>query len=395
MATNTPLQVVAAVILNAHGDILCLRRHPNQKNPYAGLYEFPGGKVEPNESNEDAISREIMEELHIDITPAKTLTTIHHPLDSGITIALTALLCTQDSGEIVLAEHTDPLWLPVDQLSSLKWAPADLEIVHRLQQDYVHGQLADYGLSQKFTLQILGETDSTNRALIDDAEQGAPAGTIILADYQSTGRGRLDRTWVTPRGENLLFSLLVRPTLPIEEIVTLPLLAGLAMTLALRNEVLWPNRQQPGIKWPNDILLGDKKLCGILCQSQTSATGIEGIIIGIGVNTSYTPPELAHRATDIKTITGQPCDKFKLLAFFCLTFDKLYTMWARGGFQSICKQVNDCDIKIDQPITVKEATRTLSGICKGIDKDGSLILLRDDGIIDHIICGEIHQWEDL
>lgn len=386
-----PIEVAAAVIVDRQGHILCVRRSEQADASVARRYEFAGGKIEPGETPADAAVREIAEELSITISPIKTLCVVTHTYPEK-TIRLTAVLCGFECGTLTLTEHTDAQWRSIDTLSRLDWASADLAIVQRIQSDYFAGMLSDYGISDRYHLRLVRELDSTNTALIHLAETGVAHGTILMADAQTAGRGRLGRQWQATPGKNLLFSLLARSNLPVEELVTLPLLAGLAMTLALRNEALWPNRQQPGIKWPNDILFNDKKICGILCESQTSAIGIEGIIIGIGVNTSDVPPEMAYRGTSVQEATGEPCDRFKLLAFFCLTFDKLYHMWQRGGFKSICKQVNDCDIKQGLPITVKQVDHIIEGICEGIGEDGALLLRHPSGTVERIVCGEIHQW---
>ena len=134
----------------------------------------------------------------------------------------------------------------------------------------------------RFELRHFGELDSTNRYLLDEARAGAPAGLVVVADHQTAGRGRLDRRWEAPAGTNLLASVLLRPSLAPEELH----LCTVAMALAARAAVAEVGGIEPVLKWPNDVMVGERKLAGILAEAVPGA-----VVVGIGVNVAWPPPD--------------------------------------------------------------------------------------------------------
>lgn len=360
------IEVVAAVIPNLAGRYLCAKRRDS------GLFEFPGGKIEPGETPEAALCRELREELALEITPLAELTAL-----SNATHCIHFILCAPCAAEPSLTDHTEVCWaLPPEfelpgRLSALDAAFVDGTFVHR-------GPLLH-----------LPEVDSTNTQLLALAERGAPAWFLLQADAQTAGRGRLGRTWQSDGG-TLMFSLLVRPHLPVEELVTLPLVAGLAVTQACAALV----RKPLGLKWPNDVLFEDKKVAGILCESQTSTQGIEGIVIGIGINVNTVPPEMAHRGTSLQACAGQPLDVADVRNAFAELFTAYYEEWTHGGFRALLSRVTAIDAKRGKAISVKQALETLEGVSEGIGEDGCLLLRQTTGELKKISCGEIVQWKE-
>jgi BirA family biotin operon repressor/biotin-[acetyl-CoA-carboxylase] ligase len=176
----------------------------------------------------------------------------------------------------------------------------------------------------------------------------------------------------------------VRPTLPPDEAATVTLVAGLAVTLALRE---W--KIPAGLKWPNDVLLEEKKLCGILCEAQSSTKGIEGIVIGVGINTGCVPDAVAYRATS----PTQTFDRLKLLAHILSVFENLYTRWLKGGLKSLRAELDACDVKRGKLISNKLSETPTEGIAMGIDDHGALLMLQANGEITAFHCGEILQWD--
>ncbi|MBM4164575.1 MAG: biotin--[acetyl-CoA-carboxylase] ligase, partial [Lentisphaerae bacterium] len=150
---------------------------------------------------------------------------------------------------------------------------------------------------------FLAATDSTNRQTAAYADAGATEGTVVAADAQTGGRGRMGRAWVSPPGLNAYVSILLMPAIEPARVTTLPLVAGLAVALTI--ERIAPGLR-PLVKWPNDILLNGRKVCGILCEMEAEADRIRRVVCGIGVNLNQTtfPAELAPRATSLALESG-------------------------------------------------------------------------------------------
>lgn len=154
-------------------------------------------------------------------------------------------------------------------------------------------------------LDLHAETDSTNLEALRLAERGAPGGTLVVAEHQTAGRGRLERRWEAPPGTSLLFSLLLRPAWPAPDWALLNLAAAAAVCRCLAG-----HRVQATVKWPNDVLVDGKKVCGILAESRGGAAAL-----GVGLNVRQTgfPPGLRHPATSLEAATGVRFDRSELL----------------------------------------------------------------------------------
>jgi BirA family biotin operon repressor/biotin-[acetyl-CoA-carboxylase] ligase len=155
-------------------------------------------------------------------------------------------------------------------------------------------------------VRYLEETDSTNRQAMAWAHHGAPHGALVLADFQTAGRGRLGRSWVAPPGSSLLFSVVLRPTWEPELRPLLTLAAAVAIC-----ECLSDLGFDPGLKWPNDVLLADRKVAGILAEAEEDV-----VILGLGVNVGrgMFPPEIAQTATSLEMCSGRKFDRLEVLA---------------------------------------------------------------------------------
>ena len=376
------LNVAAALILNEAGEVLCVKRGASKFQSTAFKWEFPGGKIEANETAAQAAIREIKEELGITIEAIADAPCVEHTYPE-FSITLQGVLCVQTTQETPqLSEHIEQCWCAPDELWKLDFAAADVPLLCYLREKAFGAALKTncFGRYPHFLMAC----ESTNDELLRLAERGAPAGTLVVSEVQSSGRGRLGRSWLSEPGQGLLFSFLARPQLPPEIAVTLPLVAGLAVTLALRALGV-----AAGLKWPNDVLLGDLKVCGVLCEAQTSARGIEGIIIGIGINTGAVPEAVAYRATQVPGVLN----RLALLAQILKRFEGLYERWEKQGLAALRAELDQCDCKVNLPITVKLSDTPLEGISRGIREDGALLLETATGEVMPIVCGEIMQWD--
>lgn len=377
------LNVAAALIVNDLGEVLCVKRGASKFASTSFRWEFPGGKINVGETPAQAVVREIQEELSMKVRTLADAPIIHHTYDE-FSITLHGILCTPITDKPpVLNEHIDACWLPADKLWSLEFAAADMPLLTWLRERTFGSHLRTQIFGRAVT--FLDDCTSTNDILLAQAEAGAKEGTLVVSEKQSAGRGRLGRHWLSEPGQALLFSFLVRPTLPPDEAATITLVAGLAVTLTLREMQI-----SVGLKWPNDVLLKEKKLCGILCEAQSSIHGIEGIIIGIGINIGVVPEAIAYRAIAPKE---KNIDRLELLARILKTFEALYGRWSKGGLKALRSELDACDAKRDKLITVKMSEIPTTGIARGIRDDGALLVELSSGEQIALHCGEILQWE--
>lgn len=239
-------------------------------------------------------------------------------------------------------------------------------------------------------VRFLKETESTNRDVDAAAQAGAAEGLLIMADSQTAGRGRMTRTWFSPPGANLYFSLLLRPDVDLAVAPSLPLVVGLAVAEAI---VACAPALLPKIKWPNDILVNGKKICGILCELQTKQGNMDYIVVGIGVNVNLTadqiPVELHERATSVLIENGEPLKREQLLAAILNRLEPIYDNWRAFGFKPLVQNINALDALRGVSIRVDHAGSPLEGIASGIQDDGSLLLQTTKGPVP-IYSGEAH-----
>ena len=201
-----------------------------------------------------------------------------------------------------------------------------------------------------------------------DAREGE-SGDVFVAEFQSAGRGRLDHTWLSAKGENLTFSVVLAGAgRPPSEIATLPLVVGLAVVKALAS--LAPL----SLKWPNDVLCEGRKLAGILCERHG-----DNVIAGIGLNVNQTefPPEIAWRATSLAVLCGRCFDCETVLSDVLKSLEKFHTRWLAGGFASLHGELAAVDCLKGRTISVRQVdddAAPVNGLCGGISDDGSLIV---------------------
>lgn len=227
---------------------------------------------------------------------------------------------------------------------------------------------------------IFQETDSTNIQAFRLASAGAAEGTIIIAESQTGGKGRLGRKWVSPSGENLYLSIIVRPDIPTLTAPRLTLVAAVALSETLDSIGATEHR----IKWPNDILFKNKKISGILTEMKGDCDSIDFIIIGLGVNINSSsgdyPEELKESLISLKEITGHKVDRIEFLTLFLHNFEKSYSDFLKGRFPEILDIWIQKSAIINQKIKVTNHNEVYTGIVSSITPDGNLIVNTDEGI---------------
>ena len=241
-----------------------------------------------------------------------------------------------------------------------------------------------------YEVRFLNETESTNRDVDAAALAGAAEGLLIIADSQTAGRGRMTRTWFSPAGDNLYFSLLLRPDVGLAVVPSLPLVVGLAVAEAI---VACAPALLPKIKWPNDILVNGKKICGILCELQTKKDNVDYVVVGVGINVNLTadqmPVELKERATSILIENGESLKREQLLAAILNRLEPIYDNWRAFGFKPLVQNINALDALRGVSIRMDLSGAPIEGIASGIQDDGSLLLQTTKGPIP-IYSGEAH-----
>lgn len=231
------------------------------------------------------------------------------------------------------------------------------------------------------------EVDSTNEVAKKLAQEGAPEGTIVIAESQSRGRGRRGKTWVSPLG-GAWMSIVLRPdTLPINA-PQLTFTAGVAAAKTIKDEY----SLDVGIKWPNDILIENKKVCGILTEISTEMNTIDYVVVGIGIDANIDlnliPPELRDTATSLKNELNEDISRMILVQKFLDNFEKMYDEFNSGNFQNILKKWRRYSKTIGSKVEVKTGTKFIKGEAVGVTREGALILELEDGSLKRIISGE-------
>ncbi len=237
---------------------------------------------------------------------------------------------------------------------------------------------------------FLETVDSTSTYLAAMDPATAVHGTVVAADRQTAGRGRMQNTWHSPAGLNLYFSVLLRPDLVPEKTPQLALVTAVALMTALKNN--FP-ALQPRIKWPNDILVQDRKLAGILCEMRVEADKIHHVIIGAGINVNSRsetyPPELRGRAISLLDATGRKSSREKLIADILMELEKCYELWLEQGLPPFISIIEENSAISDREITVVTQDKKITGIARGLSDDGYLRLETPEGILE-FPAGEVH-----
>jgi len=233
----------------------------------------------------------------------------------------------------------------------------------------------------------LKETVSTNTTAKQLAAGGAPEGTLVISEMQTGGKGRLGRNWFSPSGEGIYISFILRPAVSPAEAPKITLMTAVAMAEALNSG--------PGlhvsIKWPNDILLGGKKLAGILTEISTEMDAVDYVIIGVGlnVNTASFPPDLKETATSLLLETGRLHSRSSLTKEFMKWFEEYYELFQRADFKPILNRWRQFSHIGGRRIKVETIGGMTSGTALDIDGDGFLMVEDDDGHIQKIYSGDI------
>lgn len=255
--------------------------------------------------------------------------------------------------------------------------------------------LSEQAIEEGLSTKVVGchivyreRVDSTNNVAKKLADEGAPEGTIVVAEEQTGGRGRINRSFLSPLAKGVWFSLILRPNIPPMEVSKMTLLAAVAVARAIRHHGL----TDCGIKWPNDILVKGRKMVGILTELNGSAEKVNYIIMGIGVNTGITAEDLPKDLQSIVTSfarEGVRVSRLALLETLLKEIEGLYQTVCREGFAPILAEWRALSCMLGQDVTVTSIDKTFSGKAVDIDENGNLLVATPEGV-EVVMAGDIH-----
>jgi BirA family biotin operon repressor/biotin-[acetyl-CoA-carboxylase] ligase len=227
---------------------------------------------------------------------------------------------------------------------------------------------------------------STNDEAAVWARAGAAAGSVVVADEQSRGRGRLGRRWHSPAGASLYLSAILRPSLPPHRIAPITLAAGVAVAEALQMFNL-----SPALKWPNDVQLDGKKVAGVLTEMSGDVDRVHHVVVGIGINVNVAafPDELAPIATSLLIAGGAPVPRAEVAAALCARLEAWHDRFVDGGAAVVAAGWRRFARFFGRRVTVTSGRDVISGVAEDLEDDGALRLRDDSGAAVRVIAGEI------
>ncbi len=233
------------------------------------------------------------------------------------------------------------------------------------------------------------EVTSTNDLAKEMAVEGADEGTIIISETQIRGRGRLGRKWLSPRG-GIWFSVILRPEISTGEIQKLTFVAALAVAKTVIKNL----KLEAQIKWPNDVLVNNKKVCGILTEVKSSNDVIDFVIVGIGINANVDvkrfPENLKMSITSLKEEMKKEISREKLLLALLEELEYYYKAFKQHKFDLILEEWKSLTNTLNAYVEVSRLDKKVQGLAVDVDQDGALLIKLEDGNIIRIISGDVH-----
>ncbi len=229
--------------------------------------------------------------------------------------------------------------------------------------------------------------DSTNDAAYQLGERGVREGACVFAEHQKKGRGRLGRVWTSGKSKNILMSVLLRPSLPPSDVAKITITAGVAVTRVLESVA----EKSFGIKWPNDILHEDKKICGILTEMSAESDRVRFVVVGIGINVNASHEELPPQSISMKKIMGDSVSRVSLARRILAELDVYYQKLKKNEFADIAEEWEERSLTSGQRVTATTWKRKIHGEAVGIDEDGALWIRKDNGLQEKVMSGDIQH----
>lgn len=252
--------------------------------------------------------------------------------------------------------------------------------------DELSAELVTRGLTTRFIGQKViyyPSLTSTMDLARQVSQQGTSEGTVVLAERQTAGRGRMARAWLSPTG-NIALSVILYP--PVSRLPYLMMLASLAVVHTIEITTGLESR----IKWPNDVLINGKKVCGILIETDVQGSTVNHAIIGIGININLKPadfPEILSIATSLSSELGRDVPRLSVLRCLLVEIEGLYQGLSTP--ESVFQEWRDNLETLGKEVSVKSGETLIQGVAEAVDRDGSLMLRRPDGSLTRIVAGDV------
>ncbi|MBU4304235.1 MAG: biotin--[acetyl-CoA-carboxylase] ligase [Candidatus Omnitrophica bacterium] len=228
-------------------------------------------------------------------------------------------------------------------------------------------------------------TTSTNDIGCSLAEQCAAEGTVIISEEQTRGKGRQGRSWVSPKGAGIYFSVILRPGLSPAEAGKITLMASVAVSRAIRNSL----GLNACIKWPNDVYIGSEKVCGILTEMNAEQDAVNFIVLGIGINVNTSRQALPQGATSLKLQLHKSVDRIQLLQELLREIERQYELITRKNFPQLMDAWRNYSLTLGHRIKIKWRNAEIEGQAMDIDENGALMVRDDFGFMHHILSGDV------
>ncbi len=233
--------------------------------------------------------------------------------------------------------------------------------------------------------------DSTQNIVRQLAEEGAPQGTLVIAEQQVNGRGRMGRSWISPAGKGIWMSLLLRPDLPVQFAPQLTLMTAAALCRSLMRQT----GLDIGIKWPNDLLVDGKKISGILLESTAEDTKLKYVIAGIGISVNLAEKDYSadvlQKAVSLRMAGGKIFDREQLIADFLLEWEVLYEMYLQQGFEAIIPIWESYSVSLGKLAEITTSQEVLTGTPIALEQSGAIRIKLSDGSEKSIFSAEMGE----
>ncbi len=228
-------------------------------------------------------------------------------------------------------------------------------------------------------------TDSTNDVAHRLAQSGSPEGTVVFSESQSKGRGRMGRHWVSPKGKGIYFSFILRPDVSPAEAPKITLMSAVAVALAIRKIT----HLGALIKWPNDILINDRKAVGILTEMSAEVNTVRYIVLGIGINVNTSRSDLPKEATSLKAEAGEEVPRVELAQEVLRELDRQYRIFNDKGFKKIIDEWKGLSHTLGEEVKIACHGRKIEGTAADLDSSGALVVRLDNGFTEHVTAGDV------
>lgn len=245
-----------------------------------------------------------------------------------------------------------------------------------------------FGLSTK----VMGKkivaydtVDSTMDIAFDLGIHNSPEGTVVLAEGQSRGRGRLGRNWSSPKGKGIYLSIILRPSFSPSEVSRLTLLTAVAVSEAIKNMT----GVSVSIKWPNDLLIDEKKVAGILTELNAEVDRVKFVIVGIGINVNTKTAALPEGAASIRSVLNRSVSRVELTKEILRQIERRYNELHKHEFTAIAQRWKELSTTLNKRIKITDPGGMVEGVAVDIDKDGGLLIRKDSGVVVKKTAGDV------